>query len=689
MSLIQSSSHCLPPVECTISREAENTNSTITMPKQTHWVWDKVTVLAKKGKTSLVLCQYCNGRFNVGSVTRIADHLRGGLFALRSGVHSCNAVPEDIKNTLLKEYDDKAKRLRYDKSKTKESNRAVARAPPSPVKRCAEYDEENSQASWNIDDDGTLSTVKEVQPAKKRRQISKADVDKLLIRGLISVGIPLDVLQDYDFTTALAAIGKYGARYLPPTLESAYGSLMTSIAHTVDEEAKMRQNSANFTGGTLILHRWEERRGGGGGGEGDNINTHRASAIVDFVFYTPSGGVFLQRIKVVETSKDADDIIERALQCHINDIGADRVVQVITDSSVHMAQVRHWIETHYPHILCRPSITHCLRHLLADLSSATCFTPIFADTRRITRILKSDPAISRSYNLQHSGYDAPETTLPRLQTVDDLFFVQQNMDGVQSFFSDVDISGFSHQHPWRESYEQAKTSVQSSSWWESVKAILHFFHLIFKFNQYIESAIVCGGQVYAKWLELFVVADQLIGLTPAAKDEVRQVVQKYWSLSAHSIDAAAFALDPEFWDSQWSQETNSEIMRALQDVFHRLLNDTDQEAAAMSSWLTYRMKQGHFGQAVVMHSSQMMPPFKWWMSYASAYPELQSVAKKVLGQVQGGGLVHRMTSAGARGAVAYAAGGEGNRALNLRCNLQLGQSYDRIRMSCVRGELGE
>ena len=74
-------------------------------------------------------------------------------------------------------------------------------------------------------------------------------------------------------------------------------------------------------------------------------------------------------------------------------------------------------------------------------------------------------------------------------------------------------------------------------------------------------------------------------------------------------------------------------MNDFMDIIQKLLPDEDKQALAHSQLLEYHHGEGKFSRPMLWAAAKSNDAWRWWKSFGSHCPELQSVAIKVLSLV--------------------------------------------------------
>ena len=147
-------------------------------------------------------------------------------------------------------------------------------------------------------------------------------------------------------------------------------------------------------------------------------------------------------------------------------------------------------------------------------------------------------------------------------------------------------------------------------------------------------------QVYFKMCELGRCLKEELKMPQAVLDRHKSL----WQELLHSdIHAAGFCLDSEYWNMEFGQLDNHEVMEGLRNMCVRVLGNYSEEGnwtcnddaveRAMSQYVEYMTKVGAFSRESIINSARTQPAWRFWMMNCQWAPELRKVAMKVLSQV--------------------------------------------------------
>ena len=108
--------------------------------------------------------------------------------------------------------------------------------------------------------------------------------------------------------------------------------------------------------------------------------------IIKFLSVTPEGTVFLRACDTSGEIKDAAYITDKFCE-QIEKVGANNIVQIITDSASNCVAARKLIAEKYPHIICAPCAAQCLDLLLEDIGKLPWIASVIGDGHEVVKFI--------------------------------------------------------------------------------------------------------------------------------------------------------------------------------------------------------------------------------------------------------------------------------------------------------------
>lgn len=299
------------------------------MPKEKGPEWNYVTVLADGGDKGLAYatmeCLFCDKTYN-GGPKRIRAHLIGG----DSCILKCEKVPNDVINAV-KALEEQTKKVAQDKKKRKIELDKLTKSTES----------------------ASQKAPKQVSIAASFNSGFKAAADAAVARMFYSTGIPFSLIESQYCKEAFSAVAKCGPSYKLPTRKALSGNLLQNAVASVDDKLAEFKTQMASTGATLVSDGWT------------NVQNR---PIINFLAVTADGAMFIDGTDTSGEQKDAQ-YIAAEIKRHIQQLGAENIVQVVTDSADNCAAARSVLTDDFPTITFSPCSAHCLDLLLEDIGN--------------------------------------------------------------------------------------------------------------------------------------------------------------------------------------------------------------------------------------------------------------------------------------------------------------------------------
>lgn len=187
----------------------------------------------------------------------------------------------------------------------------------------------------------------------KKRIAAKEEADAAIGRLFFYNGLSFNVLKSPFFRSACAAIARAGAQaqgaYVPPSYNHVRTTLLEQQKEQVRAAVSLKRG-LDGTGLTLVTDGWTS-------------GTNRQ--MVNVLLVSHMGAEFLFSVDASSFTKSAEFIaglLKRALE----EVGKERVVQVVTDNAANCLAAGKLITDEFPWITHTPCATHSIDLLLED-----------------------------------------------------------------------------------------------------------------------------------------------------------------------------------------------------------------------------------------------------------------------------------------------------------------------------------
>ena len=324
------------------------------MPKDKGPEWNHVTIVddaGGKGSAFVTMqCLYCEKTYS-GGVNRIRAHLVGG----DTSISKCDKAPEEVVDALSAITREKTQRDR-EKKKRNELDKLTK---------------------------GTGSDVKQTQKSLAQTSIvaalnsnCKVEADTAVAKFFYASGIPFSVVESKHLKEAFSAAAKCGPSYKPPSRAALSGKLLDQAVVDADNKLSEFKAQMTFTGATLISDGWT------------NVQNR---PLINYLAVTPDGAMFIDGCDTSGEIKDAQ-FIAAEIKRNMESLGAENIVQVVTDSAGNCSAARKMLSDAYPGIVFSPCSAHCLDLLLEDIGKLQWASPVISKAHGIVKFITNHQA---------------------------------------------------------------------------------------------------------------------------------------------------------------------------------------------------------------------------------------------------------------------------------------------------------
>lgn len=186
---------------------------------------------------------------------------------------------------------------------------------------------------------------------------TKEEADQKLASLFYFNGLSFNVLRSPYFRAACAAIARAGAAsggtYTPPSYNHVRTTMLDDTKERVKQAVSLSRGLAG-TGLTLVTDGWTS-------------STNRQ--LVNMLLVSYEGAEFLFCVDASGFTKDSE-FIANLLRRALDEVGKDRVIQVVTDNAANCLAAGKLITEGFPWITHTPCTTHSIDLLLEDFAKA-------------------------------------------------------------------------------------------------------------------------------------------------------------------------------------------------------------------------------------------------------------------------------------------------------------------------------
>ena len=209
-------------------------------------------------------------------------------------------------------------------------------------------------------------------------------------------GVPFNAAAARQFQIAVEATTQFGSGYKPPTPYQLGEPLLKEAVKSTSTMREEHERAWKQYGCTLMSDGWSDRRG---------------RHLINFLVNSPEGTYFLESVDASSEVHDAKMLAD-LLEERIDDIGKDKVVQVVTDNGANFKAAGKLLMERIPTIFWSPCAAHCLDLMLEEIGNLPAFKKYIARARRVTTFIYRHGRILHAMREKTGGADLvrPATT---------------------------------------------------------------------------------------------------------------------------------------------------------------------------------------------------------------------------------------------------------------------------------------
>ncbi|XP_047049371.1 uncharacterized protein LOC124654408 [Lolium rigidum] len=352
---------------------------------------------------------------------------------------------------------------------------------------------------------------------------------------------------------------------------------------------------------------------------------------MNLVVHSAHGALFLNSIDCSAVKKDGRYIFELVDQC-IEDIGAEKVIQVVTDNASVNIAAANLLKAKRPSIFWNGCAAHTIDLMLEDIGNLPEVDKTITQARLVTVFLYAHIrvlALMRSVlkkDLVRSGVTRFATAYLNLKSL------QDNKNGLQKLFRSDELHEMGYLK--KDKGDKANKVVKSEAFWKHVDISVDFFEPMANVLRRMDSDVPAMGFFYGSMLD----AKQEI-LLRFDNDESRcksvlDIIDKRWDNKLKKpLHLAGYFLNPYYYYPNKVQiEKEGKFRAAVITCITTMIQEDDEQDAMIEELKTYRAGKESFGTDIAtrQRKNKNFDPATWWLNHGTSSPNLKNLAVKIL-----------------------------------------------------------
>lgn len=185
----------------------------------------------------------------------------------------------------------------------------------------------------------------------------------------------------------------------------------------------------------------------------------------------------------------------------------------------------------------------------------------------------------------------------------------------------------------KETFKTCKKDILSSTFWSDLEYLRTIMKpiLLFMRDNDNNCTLPAGngmGHAYFNWWQLEQFYDKSNDIKSVHKKPLRKLVNDRWVFGHSILHSAGFMVHPAYRTCK--QTTNEDVMSDWYQLLDMWIATEEEKLKILSQYMDYKQGKGLFNRSET--SSLLNDPIAFWTLFGAGYPELQSLAIKILEQ---------------------------------------------------------
>jgi hypothetical protein len=327
------------------------------------------------------------------------------------------------------------------------------------------------------------------------------------------------------------------------------------------------QESLQLIGATITSDEWSDVR---------------RCLLLNLLVVSPKGEMFLKAVDTGGETKDVTYIARQLIDC-IREVGANSVIQVVTNSAVVCKAAGRLVEQEFSWITWTPCTPHCLDLLLEDVGKLPWAAEVVAEAKAVVKFITNHHQSQAMFR----GKFALDLLKPRDMRFATNFIMLDRMLEVKEALQELVVG-----REWREwngksnhsdDGDKVKDCVLRSEFWKNLEEVLALTKGTVALLRECDRGVPIVGKVYVAMFnceqELEAMRDSTLEYCPRIKvstqkyAHVHAIWEKCWEMLHSDMHAVGYVLDPEYQSPDNGQHSNVEVMQGFHNIVEKLLPD--------------------------------------------------------------------------------------------------------------------
>ncbi|KAL0288769.1 UNVERIFIED_CONTAM: hypothetical protein Scaly_2720300, partial [Sesamum calycinum] len=338
-------------------------------------------------------------------------------------------------------------------------------------------------------------------------------------------------------------------------------------------------------------------------------------------------------LRSIDVSGHIDDThyLFGLLESIVLEVGAENVVQVLTDSADSYAYAGKLLMDKYPSIFWSPCASNCITKILEDLSKLEWVSTVLKEATTITKYLYSNEWILNTVRKFTGGVELIRPKISRYVTnFLSLRFLVFQENNLKHMFSHAEWLASSASR--RPDAQLIKSMLNAEQFWNSAREAVCVFEPLVKVLRIVQGDMPAMGYLYEGMEKAKISIKAYYNGIVERYLPIWDIIDRRWNMQLHSpLHAAAAFLNPSIFYGL-NFKVDSRMRNGFQEAMMKIaIVETDKVEITKEHPL-YINAHGALGTEFATRGRTLNAPGDWWAGYGYEIPTLQRFAIRILSQ---------------------------------------------------------
>ncbi|XP_020157207.1 uncharacterized protein [Aegilops tauschii subsp. strangulata] len=414
----------------------------------------------------------------------------------------------------------------------------------------------------------------------------------------------------------IEAIGQFGPGLKPPTPYQLANPLLKIHVEKVDEMLKAQKEAWASTGCSIMTDAWTDRRG---------------RSLMNLVAHSARGVCFLRDVESSTEVHDAKYIYSLVMSC-ISEVGAEKIVQVVTDNASNNMAAAMLLKQKHPQIFWTSCAAHTINLMMQDIGSIPIVSSAITNAKTITNFFYAHTrvlAFLRKYakcDLVRAGATRFASHYLNLKSL----YTKRKQLKLLFASNDWADSSFAKKQLGKCVYKL----VMDNRFWAKINLLVNYFEPLANVLRRVDGDTPAMGFLYGDLLQ----AKQEIAARPNHIENkyvpIWEIIDRRWDNKMKTaLHKAGYFLNPFFYYDRQNEMAEEDFLESVIECASIIYkNDTEVQDNIVSQLSYYTEAIDSFGTKMAIRQCEVAPisPARWWTMHGTTAKDLRKMAIRIL-----------------------------------------------------------